>query len=180
MDVEIGNLEAARRVPTKYFADLSAAWFRERVRGLTAGLLARGWIELPWITETDWFDLQWIDNVHPTRSGAATVLMRLLAHIPLDEHVIVIGDSTTTFHLNEAWSGGRLHWDWPARETFMMEAGYPNAELWAVPGEDLPGILWQARTAARSRPTAVLLVGGWNQHELPIDAYLDAITAAFG
>jgi hypothetical protein len=141
--------------PALLFAQLNSAWFNEGIVALEHHLIAAGWRALPWISNEDWYhDAGWIDNVHPTRTLAGVVLQRLYLHLPVDSRVLIIGDSTLTFHFDEYNESG-FHYDWCDREAFLHENGIHDCALWAVPGARLGDICKQLEKALSYDPMPI-------------------------
>ena len=65
-----------------YYADLSNAWYNERVPGLNDALAAQGWQRLSWCEDADWEAGSWMDKGHPERPTASVFLTRLLFQLP--------------------------------------------------------------------------------------------------
>ena len=111
-----------------------------------------------------WLAGGWMDKVHPSRATRIVLLQRLYVQLGNPTHLLIVGDSTLTFHFGE-WVGDVFTYNWPARALFLAEAGLPaNTSFWAVPGAWSCEFSEQARAAVRwgGRPDAILMVGGWN------------------
>ena len=148
-----------------FFADLSAGWFEERLIGLGASFEAAGFQKLNWCGNDDWWCAGgWLDRVLPTGATSIDFLRRLHVHLGNPTRLLIVGDSTLTYHFGE-WVGDVFTYKWPERATFLAEAGMPpETQFWAVPGAWSSEFADQARAALRQggRPDAILVVGGWN------------------
>ena len=96
-----------------YYADLSNAWYSERVPGLNDALAAQGWQRLSWCEDADWEQGSWMDPNHPERPTASLFLTRLLSQLPpTTRRVLLVGDSTLSQHFREEWHGGSIWYNW--------------------------------------------------------------------
>ena len=150
-----------------YYADLSNAWYSERVPGLNDALAAEGWQRLSWCENADWEQGSWMGPDHPERCTASLFLARLVFQLPpTTRRVLVVGDNTLSQHLREDWPNGAIWYNWADRERFLTESGAPpGSAMWNIPGDRCAGIAEQLRRAlnwAESPYDAILLVGGWN------------------
>ena len=162
-----------------YYASLEEAWFEPPMPGVDDLMVRAGWHRIHWCTREDWVEADWCDQWHPKAHKAAQFLARIMGHVP-NPKVLIVGDSTLTWDLGERGEHG-FSYNWIIRDELLRAAGVPSSALWAVPGVALHGrrgILAQLRDGVLwgSRPNAILLVGGWNEAELPAETFVDLLT----